>query len=839
MPSSLAFDERYYLTQYPDVLAGIASGTYSSAAQHYEQIGAREFRNPNAVFNAREYAINNPDVLAAVSSGTYSSAWQHYQTQGVTENRAPSSAYEGFNAEAYLAANPDIAAAVQAGTVPSALEHYLEFGAAEGRSANLPGQTQFLTVGKDAFTGTAGDDVFTAEAYNAATSEAATTLNAIDSIDGGGGQDTLNIRVVGTQNATLGGTVKNVEIINIDNTTADGAAAHGGSGVDASKFGGATQVWQIGKEADLVNLAAGTTAGFRNTTGDLVVKAAEGATSASIALDGAAAKDSGNILGLTVSGPALSGVSLSGTLAQNDKTGDPASVALGFTAGTDVETVTLNSAFATALTLTQAGGSTKNVTTLDASASTGAITYGGSTKVQTTKTGAGNDDVTLTTATTNTAGALADTGAGADKVTVSTTGTGTTTVNTGDGNDSVTVTGAGSGVFSINLGGGDDVLNMGTRALTATDSVNGGDGMSDILLLAGKSMNKADYDLVGSQVSDVEVLGFTGTTAAVVDASKLSQFGTLGFTGNAGDTVTNTVSGQTILTGGDLKASAQDYETGKANGVALNIGAGGTGTIDANGSTVNLTVAPADDASGGGITSTLTGDFTAANVTLTPSQDFTGGKASGDNTASVVFVAADAAAATTLTITGSGIATVTGGEKLATIDASGLGGAYTVDAGANKAGDIYGGLTFTGDAAVKETVTLGAGQDTIVLGSTVGDLDTVIAFDSTKEGAGANAVTDVLEFGGVTLNGGSAGQATKVTLTSGATTLEAAFTEAAVVSAATGSDDGKVVVFQFQGDTYLYQDLTGTAGTVDNTDLAVQVVGVHAFETAFGAAPIS
>ena len=53
-----------------------------------------------------------------------------------------------------------------------------------------------------------------------------TTLNSIDTIDGGAGSDTLNIEVktvtvdnvATTCNASLQGSIKNVETINIDNT---------------------------------------------------------------------------------------------------------------------------------------------------------------------------------------------------------------------------------------------------------------------------------------------------------------------------------------------------------------------------------------------------------------------------------------------------------------------------------------------------------------------------------------------------------------------------------------------------------------------------------------------
>ena len=58
----------------------------------------------------------------------------------------------------------------------------------------------------------------------------ATTLGAFDVIDGGAGSDTLNIYTAGT--------------------------------LDASKFVGATQVWQDTNAADVSQLADGVTAGL-------------------------------------------------------------------------------------------------------------------------------------------------------------------------------------------------------------------------------------------------------------------------------------------------------------------------------------------------------------------------------------------------------------------------------------------------------------------------------------------------------------------------------------------------------------------------------------------------
>jgi hypothetical protein len=69
------------------------------------------------------------------------------------------------------------------------------------------------------FTGTAADDVFNA------TSTTATTVNSGDAIDGGAGNDTLNITATATTNNSLSGlTAKAVETVNIDGANNLGAS---------------------------------------------------------------------------------------------------------------------------------------------------------------------------------------------------------------------------------------------------------------------------------------------------------------------------------------------------------------------------------------------------------------------------------------------------------------------------------------------------------------------------------------------------------------------------------------------------------------------------------------
>ena len=88
-----------------------------------------------------------------------------------------------------------------------------------------------LTVGADTLVGTALNDTFNATS---------TTLTAVDSIDGAGGIDTLNLTTAGTYTLSNGANITNVEILNlangtntiIYNTSAGFTTINGGTGDD-------------------------------------------------------------------------------------------------------------------------------------------------------------------------------------------------------------------------------------------------------------------------------------------------------------------------------------------------------------------------------------------------------------------------------------------------------------------------------------------------------------------------------------------------------------------------------------------------------------------------------
>jgi hypothetical protein len=511
-------------------------------------------------------------------------------------------------------------------------------------------------------------------------------------------------------------------------------------------------------------------------------------------------------------------------VAANPGTAAPAaSLAMTATLGKDVQAATVNTAVKTTLTIENAAGSTKNMTSVDASASTGGITYqGADAQVATIKTGAGDDVVDIRTATSATVAALVETGAGKDTINVLTTGAGKVTVNAGAGDDTIVI---GTG---------------GTGSLTTAFVVDGGEG-TDTLKLAGKTLIAEDIALFNAVVKNVEGVEFTGTTGAVVDASKLA-FTAYTFAGNTGDKVTE-ASAAALTTKANLTAVSTGYKVDSgadadfltdAYGGNLNITATGNGTVKAYADALTLAVKAGTAA---GAATVLEGDVKTANITLTNGGNIT----NGDQLSSVsitttaaptatpgagLFPAENNWALTSLTLAGNGSATVinTNG-KLATVDASALGGTLAFGA---TAGNVTGGLSYTGSATVAETIKLGTGTDTINVASTYDKLDVIEGFDAKRETSDLKSVTDIINFGGATLNGASAGQATKVTLSANATTLDLAFVEAAAADGLAGT----VAFFQFDGNTYLFQNQGTTA--LEAADLAVKIVGTVDFAAAWG-----
>jgi VCBS repeat-containing protein len=129
LPLAQLYDERYYLSQNPDIAALVGS-TFSSGFQHFVNFGINEGRNPSVLYNESFYLANNNDVRNAVASGALSSGLSHFLTSGHREGRDPSAFFDQSD---YLLNVPGVRNAVNSGSLASAFEHYVKFGVDENR----------------------------------------------------------------------------------------------------------------------------------------------------------------------------------------------------------------------------------------------------------------------------------------------------------------------------------------------------------------------------------------------------------------------------------------------------------------------------------------------------------------------------------------------------------------------------------------------------------------------------------------------------------------------------------------------------------------------------------
>lgn len=679
--------------------------------------------------------------------------------------------------------------------------------------AHNVGQTFTLTQGQDIIVGTAGNDTINVTNYSPATGATVANLSSIDSIDGGAGKDTLNLDLTGGTNSVSGVTIKNVEIVNLT-----GAAT-----ADASVFQGATNINFDKTGTSVTNLAATTTVAFNGAATDITVGAA--GASASVALGNVA-----EAAALNIGGSSLSSVTVSGTRA-----GTTAAQALNITVGKDVQTFTLNTNQKSTLTLDQTtNGSTKFVTTLDASASTGSLTVTGDANLANVMTGAGDDAVTVAVATSSSVTSTVSTGAGNDTISVTNSGAGATSINAGDGNNTITVADGGAGATSIVAGAGNDTITItdtgtGTTTVDAgagndmitvnkadgagvvvhggdgndtvtivgtlatTDVIDGGAGSDTISFAGAASRTADDYIVFNKLVTGFETISFSSAEGAL-DASKLAATYT-GIDLADGSTVTG-VTTQAITAHGSLTVSGS---------ATLGVSDNATGTITATATSLNLAVkaVAAND-----VTVTLAGDVQTATVTLTNTVD-SASNPTVDRVAHFSLTADGTTdkSLTTLTLNGSGDATVNNndGSKLVTVDASGLNGTSAV--AANNGAALH-GLTYVSSNTAAETIKLGAAVDVITLNaSTYGAVDTVTGLNLVVKNGALDSTSDHLVVGATGFE--------KFTTTQ--TDLDLALKDAA----ASAKDS---LVFQLGGNTYVYHD-AGTVGQIDAADTVVKITG--------------
>jgi hypothetical protein len=89
------FDERFYLENYPDIVAAVRSRKIENGLDHYLKTGYFENRVPRKlIVDERYYLQENPDVADAIRKGRIKNAQEHFEHAGFNEGRSP---YKGFS----------------------------------------------------------------------------------------------------------------------------------------------------------------------------------------------------------------------------------------------------------------------------------------------------------------------------------------------------------------------------------------------------------------------------------------------------------------------------------------------------------------------------------------------------------------------------------------------------------------------------------------------------------------------------------------------------------------------------------------------------------------------
>lgn len=303
-----------------------------------------------------------------------------------------------------------------------------------GEGSN-PGVANDYTFGADTLVGTAGNDTFTAGVVNNGAGTLVQSLEDIDTADGAGGKDTLNVTL--NTAGTVTPSISNIEVINIRNVTASAT-------VDFTDTTGAEQIWNNGSTSTLIltyeAAPIAATFGVRNSKSITDINTFDDVSGTkdnlSLAVQGAGSDTADAVIQSTTDAANIETMSIEAT-------------------GNNFVDV---SAFAaiTSLTVTGKGAleAAVDVTALD-----------------------------TVNASDNSGGVTVDlTGAAADL-----------TVTGGSGNDDIT---AGTGDDTIDAKAGDDRVAFASGELDANDTVEGGEGADTIALIDGDDVAGLTADAV-------------------------------------------------------------------------------------------------------------------------------------------------------------------------------------------------------------------------------------------------------------------------------------------------------------------------------------------------------
>jgi len=454
-------------------------------------------------------------------------------------------------------------------------------------ASSVPGTFALTTATTDNLVGSSGDDIFSAISAGLAS---ANTLSATDKIDGGAGNDTLNIDLGTANSAFTTGSVTGVENVVVTNSSENTLAfnALGYTGVTSYTFNLASS------PVTVTNLGAGVTTINLNNQGKTA--GATAATTFSTAYASGSAELTGTTDAITLN---LNAVGASATkLASISNTSiETANVVLTGSNFAKLTSTDLKKVVVTGSGSNNFSTVPTSLTSFDASAATGAITVDLSSSTSTiTKValGSGSDTVTYDEQDGSAVGAISG-GAGTDKLTLKSDGgtieltqtgfetlalttvsaaltlsgaktTDVSTISTTSATDyAVTFVNMGSGALTFDsIGTTDDVAHSSdhTGATTLNYKVSLGDA-------TGADTPLSDYTFSGSTGTlAVNVKSYVDATGSSISAAKASSVALIVESGKSAADVEMTIFNNTITA-----ATATSFTvdaTGSLGTVAVN-----------------------------------------------------------------------------------------------------------------------------------------------------------------------------------------------------------------------------------------------------------------------------
>lgn len=766
------FDENYYLnsklielqqsgqTQYQTTLQvynAIVDAGYTPLT-HFQAFSLAENTSPDQYFNTYEYLeakavqLNNlpnssgtwtaSSVAVALANAGYTNAYDHYAQWGWKEGVNPSNAFDN---DAYIAENAAAAGITVAQCIQiysnlgvNPITQYETWGQAQGLNViPVPAEDQVppydpamnydLTTSIDSIIGAASNDFI-----DGSLSNGSLTLQSLDFINGGGGNDTLYVAMGENSDVTITPTrISNVEEIIVNNS----GYGSGIATLNLSNVAGLQAVSVMDSENYYTNVT-------NLDSADIDLAAISNTAAVNFTIKNAALVGT-NAVGITLDGQqaALSVQSTgtndieSATVTATGANSTLASLVIGDSAGTTISSLTVNGD--AALTVTANLGA--SVTSVNAALS-GGVTLGLDGTAVTVVGSANNDTIT----------------------------------RNGPGND------------SIALGAGNDTITY-TSGLSSADSIDGGLGTNTMIATVSQ-VNSTAITTAWTNVANIQTLqisdamaGDTITTANVassinrVNLDGANSAGTLNLAAGS-----DTVAAFTAQALGSLTIDAAGAGTGDSltilntlttgqmfNSTAADLAVTDFETVTLNTGTYNTAVDQVAGAINVGTTNALviTGANTLTQVASAEAITANTIDASG-LTGAAALVMGTAAASGLVSITGSANADTLLGDSSSSIH-GGAGNDSIVGGSGNDT--LHGGLgndTITGQGGV-DSINGNEGNDTMIFATTqlksnatvdggdgTADVLSFTSFDATNDGTAAILSrvynTEVLQLAGAT-----------------------------------------------------------------------------------------